>query len=79
MWKSSVLLLVGSLHAGSLMLTNDSPFPLVAEVYNAAGDQRAAIRLAVGQTYVWYDNDSSFKKQYDKVTTPFFEEEVVVL
>ena len=71
MWRSSALLLSVQLCAGSVTLINDSPFPLVGEIYNNMGDQRGVIRLNAGQTFIWYDNDSSFKKQYDNPTTPY--------
>lgn len=64
-------LFAGALHAGSVTLINDSHFPLIGQIFNAAGDHRGSVNLSPGQTYMWYDNESSFGKQYDEPTTPF--------
>ncbi len=74
MLKSSLLflgLLQAPLFSASLSLVNDSAFPLTAEIFNASNDHVASIKLAPNQTYMWNDNQSPFKKQYDSTTTPF--------
>ena len=59
------------LFSSSLTLVNDSAFPLAAEIFNAAGDHLATIRLTQNQTYIWNDNQSPFIKQNDSTITPF--------
>lgn len=63
--------LIAPLFSASLTLINDSNFPLIGEIYNAAGDKEDAIKLFPGQTYLWYRDDSPFNKQYDRPTMPF--------
>jgi hypothetical protein len=60
-----------SLFSASLTLINDSQFPLTAVITNAAGENIASVKLAIGQSYSWNDNQSPFKKQNDNTTTPF--------
>ena len=76
MWKNKkallfLLFLYNSLSAGSVMIINDSHFPLIAQIFNAAGDERGSVRLVPQQQFTWNDSDSSFKKQYDAPTTPY--------
>lgn len=73
MWKISAALFLAksALFAGSVMLINDSHFPLIAQIFNAVGDERTSIRLTPGQQLTWNDNQSSFSKQYDEPTTPY--------
>lgn len=59
------------LFCASLSLVNDSAFPLTAEIFNASNDHLASIKLTPNQTYMWNDNQSPFRKQYDSTTTPF--------
>ena len=74
MLKNSILfwgLLSAPLFSASLSLVNDSAFPLTAEIFNAANDRLAIIKLSPNQIYMWNDNQSPFTKQYDSTTTPF--------
>ncbi len=79
MWKNKAKLTllsffstsVATIYAASLTLINDSQFPLTAVITNAAGEKMASVKLAVGQSYSWNDNQSPFKKQNDNTTTPF--------
>jgi hypothetical protein len=61
-----------ALFASSLTLTNDSSFPLVAEVYGAQGSKLFTTKLAVGQTYIWNYDDTPFRKGGSDIpNTPF--------
>lgn len=61
-----------SLFASSVTLVNDSPFPLIVEVYGAQGDKLFSTKLAIGQTYIWNYNDTPFKKGGSDIpNTPF--------
>jgi hypothetical protein len=64
-------LVASSLEAASLTLINDSAFPLYANIYNAAGIKEITIKMSSGQTYIWGQDQSPFKKQYDTPTTPY--------
>jgi hypothetical protein len=67
-----LLLAYASLFSSSLTLVNDSSFPLIAEIYGAQGDKLFSTKLASGQTYIWYLNDTPFKKGgSDTLNTPF--------
>ncbi len=65
------LLCIPPLFSSSLTLINDSAFPLTAEIFNAAGDHIATVKLSQNQTYMWNDNQSPFIKQNDSTITPF--------
>ncbi len=74
MLKNSIVLLgllTAPLMASCITLVNDSPFPLTAEIFNAANDHLASIKLSANQSYIWNDNQSPFKKQSDSTITPF--------
>ena len=74
MSKNSVLLwglLRAPLFAASLTLVNDSAFPLTAEIFNAANNHLASVKLSSNQTYMWNDTQSPFIKQNDWTSTPF--------
>lgn len=57
--------------AVSITLINDSIFPLTAKVLNATGALEGSVNLSPGQSYIWYDNNGSFKELANATTTPY--------
>lgn len=66
----SFLLLVFSL-SGSVVLLNDSIYPLKAIIYNAQGEKIDEIVLDVNEQYNWYDNQKPFVPNPTATETPF--------
>jgi len=74
MLKNSLIflgLLTTPLFSSCITLVNDSAFALSAEIFNAAGDHIASIKLSQNQMYIWNDSQSPFIKQNDSTITPF--------
>src|SRR5437868_1098871 len=65
------LISMNSLVASRITLTNDSAFPLRADIYTAQGDKVMSVPLSAGQTYIWSYDQGPFVKQYDKPYMPF--------
>lgn len=66
-----LLLATSQLLADSIMLINDSIFPLRVEIYNAFGAKETTISLTPGQTLTWNKNLSPYNTQYDVSTSPY--------
>lgn len=74
MFKWSLPLIVSlqiCLEAATVMLYNDSSYPLIAKIYDAQGTLVGALALAPGDTKGWDYAQNSFSAQHNTPYTPY--------